>query len=164
MYPKGKNHKDNHSRNICSDGVRQSAEKVHLVINGVSRDFVEKPPAFPQSKDVFTDGNVFHPACFMELVWTFYDHVVINQSAPGALVMHDYVFAALLYEHTVIVPGLDGCPSKVIFKLFHSFKLAPGEAVVLDNHKGEMYLCMDCLSEPPLEFLQGAEGDGPGSA
>ncbi|PIL34349.1 hypothetical protein GSI_03124 [Ganoderma sinense ZZ0214-1] len=160
MYPEGKSHKDNHPRNICSDGIRQSAEKVHLVINGISRDFVEQPPPFPQPKDVFTDGNVFHPARFMELVRTFYDQIVIDNSAPGALAMHDYAFAALLLDRTVIVLGLDGYPSKAIFKLFHSFTLAPGEAVVLDNHEGEVYLRMDCLSEPPLEVLQDAVADG----
>ncbi|PIL30527.1 hypothetical protein GSI_07227 [Ganoderma sinense ZZ0214-1] len=160
MYPGGKNHKDNHPRNVCSDGVRQSAEKVHLVINGISRDFVEQPPPYPQPKDVFTDGNVFHPARFMELVRAFYDRVVVNNSAPGALAMHDYAFGALLLDRTVIVPGLDGSPSKAIFKLFHSFTLAPGEAVVLDNHEGEVYLRMDCLSEPALEVLPDAVADG----
>ncbi|KAI1782077.1 hypothetical protein LXA43DRAFT_1069364 [Ganoderma leucocontextum] len=156
MYPEGKNHKDNHSRNVCSDGVRQSPEKVHLVINGISRDFIEQVPPFPQPKDVFTDGNVFHPLRFMEVVRRFYDRVIINHSAPGVLAMNDYAFAGLLYDRTVIVPGLDGRPSKVIFKLFHSFKLAPGEAAVLDDHEGEMYLRMDCLSEPPLEMMQDA--------
>ncbi|PIL33642.1 hypothetical protein GSI_04265 [Ganoderma sinense ZZ0214-1] len=163
MYPEGKNHKDNHSRKICSDGVRQSPQKVHLVINGIARDFVEAPPPFPQPDNVFTGGDVFHPAHFMEVVRRFYDRIVINHSAPGALAMTDYAFAALLYDRTVIVPGLDGRPSKVIFKLFHSFKMAPGEAVVLDEHEGEKYLRMDCLSEPPLEVLQDAAGDGLGS-
>ncbi|KAI1782147.1 hypothetical protein LXA43DRAFT_906615 [Ganoderma leucocontextum] len=154
MYPEGKNHKDNHGRNVCSDGVRQSSEKVHFVINDVSHDLVEHPPPFPQPNGIFTDGNVFHPARFMEVVRRFYDRVVIDHSAPGALAMNDYAFAALLYDRTVIVPGLDGRPSKVIFKLFHSFKLAPGEPVVLDEHEGEMYLRMDCLSEPALEVIQ----------
>ncbi len=164
MYPQGKNHKDNHSRKVCGDGVRQTSEKVHLVINGISRDFDEDPPAFPQPKDIFTDGDVFHPARFMEVVGRFYNRIVINHSAPGALAMHDYAFAKLLYDRTVIVPGFDGGPSKVIFKLFHSFKLAPGEAVVLDEHEGETYLRMDCLSEPPLEVLQDAVVDSAGSA
>ncbi|KAI1784482.1 hypothetical protein LXA43DRAFT_901577 [Ganoderma leucocontextum] len=160
MYPEGKNHKENHSRNVCSDGVRQSPEKVHLVINGISRDFVEQPPPFPQPKDIFTDGNIFHPARFMEVVRTFYDRIVINHSAPGALAMYDYAFAALLYDRTVIVPRLDGRPSKVIFKLFHSFTLAPGEAAVLNDHEAETYLRMDCLSEPPLEVMQDAAAVG----
>ncbi|PIL33226.1 hypothetical protein GSI_04676 [Ganoderma sinense ZZ0214-1] len=155
MYPEEKNHKGaNHSRKICSDGVRQTAEKVHLTINGISRDFLEQPPPFPQPNDIFTNGDVFHPARFMEFLTRFYDRVVVNQSTPGALAMTDHTFAALLYDRTVVVPGLDGRPSKYIFKLFHSFKLAPGEAVVLDEHDGETYLRMDCLSEPPLEVLQ----------
>ncbi len=162
MYPEGKNHQDNHSRNVCSDGVRQSSEKVHLVINGISRDSVEHPPAFPQPKGVFTEGNVFHPVRFMDVVRGFYDRVVTTHSVPGALAMNDYAFAKLLQDRTVIVPGLDGRPSKALFKLFHSFKLAPNEPVVLDDHEGEMCLRMDCLSEPPLEVLQGAEVDGAG--
>ncbi|PIL31910.1 hypothetical protein GSI_06614 [Ganoderma sinense ZZ0214-1] len=146
MYLGGKNHKDNHSRNVCGDGVRQSPEKVHLVINGIARDFVEQPPPFPQPPDVFSDGNVFHPARFMQVVRTFYDRIVVNNK-------------------TVIVPGLDGRPSKVLFKLFHSFKLAPGEAPVLDDYEGEMCLRMDCLSEPPLEALQqDVVADEPGSS
>ncbi|KAI1782042.1 hypothetical protein LXA43DRAFT_906966 [Ganoderma leucocontextum] len=164
MDPEGKNHQDNHSRNVCIDGVQQSPEKVHLVINGTSRDFVEHPPPFPQPKDVFTDGNVFHPARFMQIVRMFYDRIVINNSIPGALAMHDYAFAALLYDRTVIVPGLDGRPSKVIFKLFHSFKLALGEAAVLDDHEGEIYLRMDCLSEPPLKVMQDAAAVGASGA
>nr|VWO98010.1 Carboxylic ester hydrolase (EC [Ganoderma boninense] len=158
MYPEGKNRKGtNHSRNICSDGVRQSDEPVHLVINGTARDFVERPPPFPQPKDVFTDGDIFHPARFMEILATLYDRVVVNHSAPGALAMNDYAFAALVYDRTVTVPGLDGKPSRYLFKLFHSFKLAPGEAVVLEEHGGEVCLRMDCLSEPPLEVLQDDE-------
>ncbi|PIL28809.1 hypothetical protein GSI_08853 [Ganoderma sinense ZZ0214-1] len=153
MYPGGKNHKENHARKVCSDGVRQSAEKVHLVINGISRDFVEQPPPFPQPKDVFTNGNVFHPARFMELVRSLYDRIIVNQSAPGSLAMHDYAFAMLLKDRMVIVPGLDGRPSKAMFKLFHSFTMASGEAAVLDDHEGEMCLRMDCLSEPPLETM-----------
>nr|VWO95505.1 ATP-dependent RNA helicase CshA (EC [Ganoderma boninense] len=162
MYPENKSHQDNHSRNICSDGIRQSPKKVHLVINSVSRNFVEHPPPYPQPKDVFTGGNVFHPVRFMEVVAALYDRVVVNQSPPGALAMHDFALATMLHDRTVTVPGLDGRASKYLFKLFHSFKLAPGEGVVLDDHEGETYLRMDCLSEPPLEVLQDAVGDGQG--
>ena len=164
MYPENKNHKDNHCCNVCSDGVQQSPKKVQLVINGVLQDFVKHPPVFPQPKEVFTNGNVFHPAHFMEVVCRFYDHIVLNHSVPGALAMHDYAFAVLLCDWMMVMPGLDGCPSKVMFKLFHSFKLAPSEVVVLDKHEGEMYLHMDCLSELPLIALQDAVVDGLGSA
>ena len=164
MYPEGKNHKDNHGRNICSNGVHQSSEKVLLVINGVLCKYVKHSPVFPQPKEAFTDSNIFHSAQFIEAVQMFYNRVVIDHSAPGALAMHDYTFAILLCDWMVIVPGLDSRLSKVLFKLFHLFKLAPGEAVVLDDHEGEAYLRIDCLSEPPLEALYDAMVDRQGSS
>ena len=164
MYPESKNHKDNHGCNICSDGVYQSSKKVLLVINGVSCEYIEHPPVFPQPKEVFMNGNIFYPAQFMEAVQTFYNWVVINHSAPSTLTMHNYTFTILLCDQTVIVPRLDGCPSKVLFKLFHLFKLALGEVVMLNNHEGEVYLQIDYLLEPPLEALYDAMVDRQGSS
>ncbi|KAI1782658.1 hypothetical protein LXA43DRAFT_1103634 [Ganoderma leucocontextum] len=155
MYPEPKKHADiNHPRNICRDGVRQSPQDVgDIVINGQHRNITEQPPPYPQPEGIFTEGKTFHVAPFMAAVQGLYDRIVVNDGTSGALAMYDFAFACLLKDRMIIVPGLDGRPSKALFKLYHGLELDLGGNVRLDQHEGELCLRLDCLEEPPLELL-----------
>ncbi len=125
----GRGSSENHKKGICSDGVSQTLKTVE----------------WPQPSGIFTDGRMFHPTIFLQVVREIYVETVMQGHPVDELSMENQAFVRLLSAQK-LREGTD-----ILFKLDcldqTTIASAPESLFVKDSTGKLIYLRMDCLQD-----------------
>lgn len=131
MYPREKNHPENHRREYCSDGAPSAISAGRRI-------------PFPQPDGIFVKGKSFDMVPFLTAVQELYQRVVVEGVAREDLSVETEAFATLLMDRIDHSAGGDGV---VAFRVIEGITIKSAESVAeyLFTLNGQTYMKIGCL-------------------